>query len=97
MLAEVSAFQHSSINIILRIPFNLLILLMKCFHDDNGHNREQNLVVADIVQLKHDKTFVEQIQLLVRVQQKIIFATFIIGFEYVQEIIHVKILFTDIF
>ena len=51
------AFQASSNNIILRIPFNLSHFVDEGFHDDNGDYREEYFVVLDIVQLEDYKPF----------------------------------------
>ena len=53
-------------------------------------------MVFDVVQLKDNEAFMQQIQLLVGVQQIVILATLVIGFKHVQEVVYVKILFPDV-
>ena len=69
----------------------------KYFHNDDGGNREQDFVVFDGIYFKHDKTFGEQIQFLVRIEQEIVFAPFVIRFEHVEKSGNVKIFFADFF
>ena len=52
-------------------------------------------MVLDIVQFEHDKAFVQQVDVLFRVEQVIVFAALIVGFQDVQEILDVEILFPD--
>ena len=37
-------------------------------HNDDGHYREEYLIVLDVIQLKDDKPLVQEVQLLVGVQ-----------------------------
>ena len=52
-------------------------------------------MILDIVQFEHDKAFVQQVDVLFRVEQVIVFAALIVGFQDVQEILDVEILFPD--
>ena len=45
------------------------------------------------VNLEDDKAFGEQVELLVGVQQKVVFAAFVVRFQYIEEIGDVEILF----
>lgn len=64
------------------------------FHDDDGDNREQYLVVLDVVQLEDNESFIQQVKLFVRVEKEVIFPTTVIRFKHIQETPHVKILLT---
>lgn len=67
----------------------------KTLHDNQRRNGQQYRVVLDIVQFEHDKAFVQQVDVLFRVEQVIVFAALIVGFQDVQEILDVEILFPD--
>ena len=53
-------------------------------------------MVFDIVQLKDNEAFVQQVQFLVGVQQVVVFAATIVRFKHVQEAVNVKVLFPDV-
>ena len=53
-------------------------------------------MVFDVVQLKDNEAFVQQIQFLVGVQQVVVLTATIVRFKHVQEIVYVKILFPDV-
>ena len=72
--------------------FQLSHLADESFHDDDGDNRKQHLVVTDIVQLEDNEAFAKQIKLSVGIQQEVILATLVIRFQHIQEPPHVKIL-----
>jgi len=49
------------------------------------------------INLEDDKAGVQQVELLVRVQQVVIFATLVVRFQHIEKIGQVKILFPDLF
>ena len=53
-------------------------------------------MVFDVVQFKDNEAFMQQIQLLVGVQQVVVFTATIVGFKHVQEVVNVEILFPDV-
>ena len=53
-------------------------------------------MVFDVVQLKDNEAFMQQIQFLVGVQQVVVLTATIVGFKHVQEARNVKILFPDV-
>ena len=53
-------------------------------------------MVFDVVQLEDNEAFMQQIQLLVGVQQVVIFTATIVRFKHVQKVVDVKILFPDV-
>ena len=67
------------------------------FHDDDRHDRKQDFVIFDIIQLEDDESFMKQIQLLVRVEQVVVLSAFVVRFEHRQEVVDVEILFPDVF
>ena len=81
-MADANAFQHSA------------HLGDKSLHDDDGDNRKQHFVIANVVQLKNDEASVQQVQLLVGVEQEVIFTATVIGFQHIQESPYIKILLT---
>ena len=74
--------------------FQLAHLGDKSLHDDDGDNRKQHFVIANVVQLKNDEASVQQVQLLVGVEQEVIFTATVIGFQHIQESPYIKILLT---
>lgn len=72
--------------------FQLSHLADESFHDDDGDNRKQHLVVTNIVQLEDNEAFAKQIKLSVGIQQEVILAALVIRFQHIQEPPHVKIL-----
>ena len=54
-------------------------------------------MVFDVIQLKDNESFMQQIQFLVGVQQVVVLTATIVRFKHVQEIVNVKILFPDVF
>ena len=53
-------------------------------------------MVFDVVQFKDNEAFMQQIQLLVGVQQVVVFTATIVRFKHVQKVVDVKILFPDV-
>ena len=53
-------------------------------------------MVFDVIQLKDNEAFMQQIQFLVGVQQVVVLTATIVRFKHVQEIVNVKILFPDV-
>ena len=53
-------------------------------------------MVFDVIQLKDNEAFMQQIQFLVGVQQVVVLTATIVRFKHVQEIVYVKILFPDV-
>ena len=53
-------------------------------------------MVFDVIQLKDNEAFMQQIQLLVGVQQVVVLTATIVRFKNVKEIVNVKILFPDV-
>ena len=49
------------------------------------------------IDFEDDKAGVQQVELLVRVQQVVVFATFVVRLQHVEKIGQVKILFPDLF
>ena len=52
-------------------------------------------MVLDGINLENDEPLVQQVKLLVRVQQIVIFATFVVRFKHVEESVYIKIFLTD--
>ena len=84
ILADIRAFQHSSMSIILRMPFKRRILAMKV-----------SMIISVTTGIKYDKALVGKIQFLVRIKQEIIITATVERFQHVQETVDVKILLTD--
>ena len=61
-------------------------------HNDNGHYREEYLIVLDVIQLEDDKPLVQEVQLLVGVQEEIIFATFVVRLQDIEESPYIEVL-----
>ena len=53
-------------------------------------------MVFDVIQLKDNEAFMQQIQFLVGVQQVVVLTATIVRFKHVQKIVNVKILFPDV-
>ena len=51
-------------------------------------------MVFNLVDFEDYKPFVQQVQLLVRVQQEVILAAFMIRFQHIQEVSYVELLIT---
>ena len=67
-------------------------LVNEGLHNDDGHYREEYLVVLDVIQLEDDKPLVQEVQLLVGVQEEIILATLVIWFQDIEESPHIEVL-----
>ena len=66
-------------------------------HNDDGRDGEKDGMILYRINLEDDKACVQQVELLVRVQQVVVFATFIVRLQDVEKIGQVKILFPDLF
>ena len=53
-------------------------------------------MVFDVVQIKDNEAFVQQIQFLVGVQQVVVITATIVRFKHVQEMVYVKILVPEV-
>src|SRR5690606_11412912 len=65
------------------LPFEPAHLVDKDFHNDDGHDGKENLMVFNRINLKHNKAFGKQVKLLVGVEQIIVFTSFVVGFQYI--------------
>ena len=95
MFADAIAFHASSISINFLIPFNLRILFIKASMMMIVVTGNKSCVF-DVIQLKDNEAFMQQIQFLVGVQQVVVLTATIVRFKHVQEIVNVKILFPDV-
>src|SRR3712207_3045777 len=73
-----------------RPPRSTLFPYTTLFRSD-GHDRKQVLVIFHLINLENDEAFIEQFDVLVRVQQEVIATATIVLFERCQEIIDVEV------
>src|SRR6186713_2818702 len=66
------------------------------FGDHDGNDREENGIIFKFVYFKDDHSLIQQIQLLPRIQQKVIFAALIKGAQDVEKIIDVEIFLLNV-
>ena len=64
----------------------------KRLHDDDSHDREKDFVLLNFVNFKYHKTLVQQVELLIRIQQIIIFSTTVVWSQYIQKVSEIEIL-----
>ena len=67
------------------------------FHNDDGRDREKDGMILNRINFEDDKACIQEVELLVRVQQVVVFATFVVRLQHVEKIGQVKILFPDLF
>lgn len=63
----------------------------KRLHDDDSHDREKDFVLLNFVNFKYHKTLVQQVELLIRIQQIIIFSTTVVWSQYIQKVSEIEI------
>ena len=58
---------------------------------NDRHYRKEDFVISDRIDLKNDKTFIQQVDSFIAVQQKIVFSAAVKRLQHIEETIYIEI------